>query len=57
MNENKIEIPESEFKRNKIFLKLEDLLNTSINPTLTLDKGDVVLQQFSLYGEEEIENA
>lgn len=57
MNENKIEIPESEFKRNEIFLKLEDLLNTSINPTLTLDKGDVVLQRFALYGEEEIENA
>lgn len=57
MKENKIEIPENEFKRNEIFLELEDLLKKSINPTLTLDKGNVVLQRFSLYGEEEIENA
>lgn len=55
MAENKTEILENEFKRNEIFLDLEALLKTSINPTLTSDKGDIILQRFALYGEEEIE--
>lgn len=57
MNDNRKETSENELKRNEIFLELESLLKTSISSTLSLDKGNVVLQRFALYGEEEIENA
>lgn len=55
MNQNIIDIPENELNRNEIFLNLEELLIASILPTLNSEEGNVILQRFALYGEEEIE--
>ncbi|AYA09913.1 MULTISPECIES: lipase family protein [Rahnella] len=55
INENLTEIPENELKRNRLFLELEELLKVSITPTLSSEKGNIIMQRFSLYGEEEIE--
>jgi predicted lipase len=55
MSENVTEIPENEFNRNNIFLSLEGLLIVSINQILNSENGDIILQRFALYGEEEME--
>ncbi|PLR45301.1 lipase family protein [Chimaeribacter arupi] len=51
------EIPKSEFERNIIFFELESLLENSLNPTLSMEKGSESLERFAYYGEEEIEDA
>lgn len=56
MAENKDGIPYKELKRNKIFLDIEELLDVSLSPTLSMPSGNDTLLRFAQYGEEVMEN-
>ncbi|MEI2264066.1 lipase family protein [Erwinia sp. CGal63] len=56
MVKNKQDIPVKEFIRNEIFLRVEDLLNSSLSPTLSMPYGKDTLLRFMKYSEEVIEN-
>ncbi|WP_292977224.1 hypothetical protein [Pantoea sp. UBA4549] len=56
MAENKDGIPDKELKRNKIFLDIEELLDVSLSPTLSMPSGNDTLLRFAQYGEEVMEN-
>ncbi|WP_312686901.1 lipase family protein [Kosakonia sp.] len=57
MEENKREIPQTEYERNEIFFHIEDLLNLSLSTIFSKEQGNNILARFALYGEEAMENA
>ncbi|WP_039058504.1 lipase family protein [Enterobacter sp. Bisph1] len=56
MEKNKNEIPKDEIERNEIFLSIEELLDVSLSPTLSMPYGSDTILRFAQYSVEEIEN-
>lgn len=57
ISEDQKYIPDTEIKRNELFLLLEDRLDVALNTTLSMKDGGNALERFALYGEEDMENA
>lgn len=57
ISEDRKYIPDTEIKRNELFLLLEDRLDVALNTTLSMKDGGNALERFALYGEEDMENA
>lgn len=57
ISEEQKSIPQTELKRNELFLLLENKLDVALNATLSMKEGGNVLERFALYGEEDMENA
>lgn len=56
MTRNKGSIPEKEYARNELFLKVESLLNTSLAPTLATQPGKNALLRFMQFNKEVMAN-